>query len=273
MTPASPAQNALEASAELTSNHERALLRKGEQLRESVQILQRRDHRFFLTMAILAAITVFLGFFPTYFQKPLEPLLPIPPSPKLATLLLIHGAVMTAYILFYVLQTAMAGTGRRALHMTLGWASVVFIPAISILGTMAVIQSAKLGHKQIWPDLETNAIINIFDVPVFAILATAAILLRAMPETHKRLMLLALIAGILPAAIARSPAVRLGPAGVGAVIIAFLLAGPFYDLLTRRRIHRAYVWGLLFAVCTMPPTRLAIAHTQAWHRFVDWVIR
>jgi hypothetical protein len=180
---------------------------------------------------------------------------------------------MTAYILFYVLQTAMAGTGRRALHMTLGWASVVFIPVISILGTMAVIQSAKLGHKQIWPDLETNAIINIFDVPVFAILATAAILLRAMPETHKRLMLLALIAGIMPAAIARSPMIRLGPAGVGVVVIAFLLAGPFYDLLTRRRVHRAYVWGLLFVVCTMPPTRLAIGHTQAWHRFVDWVIR
>jgi hypothetical protein len=273
MTQASPAQDAPEASAGLTSNDKQTLLRKGEQLRECIQTAQRRDHRFFLTMAIVAAITVFLGFFPTYFQKPLEPLLPLPPTPKLATLLLIHGAVMTAYILFYVLQTAIAGTGRRAHHMTLGWASVVFIPAISILGTMAVIQGARLGHKQIWPDLETSAIINIFDVFVFAILATAAILLRAMPETHKRLMLLALIASILPAAIARSPVIRLGPAGVGAVIIAFLLACPFYDLLTRRRIHRAYYWGLVFVVCTMPPTRLAIGHTQAWHRFVDWVIR
>ena len=273
MTQASPAQDALEASAGLTSNDEQTLLRRGEQLRDSIQTAQCRDHRFFLTMAILAAITVFLGFFPTYFQKPLEPLLPLPPSPKLATLLLIHGAVMTTYLLFYVLQTALAGTGRRALHMTLGWASVVFIPAISILGTIGVIQAARLGHRQIWPDLETNAIINIFDVLVFATLATAAILLRAKPETHKRLMLLALIAGILPAAIARSPVIRLGPAGVGAVIIAFLLAGPFYDLLTRHRIHRAYVWGLLFVVCTMPPTRLAIGHTKAWHRFVDWVIR
>ena len=32
MTPASPAQDTPEASAELTPNHEQALLRKGEQL-------------------------------------------------------------------------------------------------------------------------------------------------------------------------------------------------------------------------------------------------
>jgi len=272
MSPVSPTQNAPEASAGLTSKHKQASHRKDGHLSEASQIRQRRDHRFFLTMAILAAITVFVGFFPTYFQKPIEPVLQLPPSPKLATLFIVHGAVMTAYIVFYVLQTVLAGTGRRALHMILGWASVVFIPAISILGTMAVIQAAKLGHKQIWPDLETNAAMNIFDVPVFASLATAAILLRAKPETHKRLMLIALIAGLLPAAIARSPAIRLGPAGVGAVVIALLLAGPIYDLLTRRRIHRAYAWGLLFVVCTMPPTRLAIGHTQAWHRFVGWVI-
>lgn len=254
-----------------------AEIREGKSTRNSMQAAQQphsqSDHRFFLTMAILAAATVIVGFFPVYFQKPLEPLVHLAPSPKLATLLLIHGAVMTAYIVFYVLQTALATAGRKTLHMTLGWASLAFIPTIAILGTLAVIYGAKLGHKQVWPDLETNAIINIFDVPVFTILATAAILLRAKPESHKRLMLLSLVAGILPAAIARTPVIRLGPAGVGVTIFAFLLAGPVYDLITRRRIHPAYLWGLLFVVGSMPPTRLAIGHTQAWHHFVDWVIR
>jgi len=240
---------------------------------ERIRANPRHDHCFFLTMAILSAATVLVGFFPTYFQKPLEPLVHLAPSPKLATLLLIHGAVMTAYILFYVMQTAIAGAGRRTLHMTIGWASIIFVPTIAILGTLAVIYEAKLGEKQIWPDLETNAIVNVFDVLAFTILATVAILLRAKPEAHKRLMLLALVAGLLPPAIARSPAIRFGPAGVGIVVFAFLLAGPLYDFLTRRRIHPAYLWGLLFVVGTMPPTRLAIGDTQAWHRFVDWVIR
>ena len=254
-----------------------AEIREGKSTRNSMQAARQphsqSDHRFFLTIAILGAATVLVGFFPTYFQKPLEPLVHLAPSPKLATLFLIHGAVMTAYILFYVMQTAIAGAGRKTLHMTLGWASLAFIPAIAILGTLAVIYGAKLGHKQVWPDLEANAIVNEFDVLVFTILATAAILLRAKPEAHKRLMLLAFVAGLLPAGIARSPAIRFGPAGVGIVLFAFLLAGPVYDLITRRRIHPAYLWGLLFVVGTMPPTRLAIGHTQAWHHFVDWVIR
>ncbi len=251
--------------------------REGKSTRNSMQAARqshsRSDHRFFLTVAILGAAIVFVGFFPSYFQKPLEPLVHLAPSPKLATLFLIHGAVMTAYIVFYVLQNALASSGRKTLHMTLGWASLAFIPAIAILGTLAVIYGAKLGHKQVWPDLESNALVNEFDVLVFTTLATAAILLRAKPEAHKRLMLLAFVAGLLPAGIARSPAIRFGPAGVGIVLFAFLLAGPVYDLITRHRIHPAYLWGVLFVVGAMPPTRLAIGHTQAWHHFVDWVIR
>jgi len=249
----------------------RAILKDG-QFRNSVQAAQRRDHRFFFTMAILAITTVFVGYFPTYFQKPLESAIPLAPSPALATIVHIHAAVMTVYFVFYVLQTALVSVNRKALHMTLGWASVVLIPTIVILGTVVVFYGAKLGHKGIWPDPEVAALVFVLDVYVFAALAGIAILLRAKPEAHKRLVLLAII-GLLPPALARSPLIQLGPLAVGAAVFAFLLAGPVYDFLTRRRIHPAYLWGLLFVVGTMPPTRLAIGHTQAWHHFVDWFIR
>src|ERR1700689_3514061 len=78
----------------------------------AIQAAQRRDHRFFLTMAILGAITVFVGYFPTYYQKPLESVLPIAPSPHFAAIIHIHGALMTTYVLFYVLQTALVGANR-----------------------------------------------------------------------------------------------------------------------------------------------------------------
>jgi hypothetical protein len=245
---------------------------KGEQLKNSIQVGQRRDHRFFLTMAILGAITVFVGYFPSYYQKPLESVLPLAPSPVLANIIHIHAAVMSTYILFFVLQTALVSVNRKALHMTLGWASVILIPTMVTLGTVAVIYAAKAGHKGVWPDIETAAAINIFDGYVYAILAAVAILLRAKPQAHKRLMLYSLVCLIAPA-IARSPAIRFGPAGVAIVVFAFLLAGPVYDRITRRRIHPAYLWSLPFIIATMPPTRLALAHTQAWHHFVDWVIR
>jgi hypothetical protein len=180
---------------------------------------------------------------------------------------------MTVFFVFYVLQTALVSVNRKALHMTLGWASVVFIPAIVILGTIVVFYGVKHGQKGIWPDPEVAALVFVLDVYVFAALAAVAILLRAKPEAHKRLMLLAIIAGLLPPALARSPLIHLGPFAVAASVFAFLLAGPLYDLVTRRRIHPAYLWGLLFVVVTTPPTRLALGHTQAWHHFVDWVIR
>jgi hypothetical protein len=272
MTTKAPAHPTQEGLPRRTSDDRTTSLRKSQQTRTSIQAIQGRDHCFFLTMAILAAITVFVGFFPTYYQKPLEAFSPLSSSPRLSTLILAHGAVFTFYILFYVLQTALAGVNRKALHMTLGWASVVLIPTMMILGTAAILAAARNGSHGVWPDPETAAFVNGFDLPTFASLAAAAILLRAKPEAHKRLMLLAVNAGLLPPALARTPLIRLGPAAVGAAVFAFLLAGPVYDLLTRRRIHAAYAWSLVLIIATMPPTRLAVGHTQSWHRFVDWVI-
>jgi hypothetical protein len=275
MTPTGQAQATSETLPERISEDRRidrpSAILKGEPSRNSVQAAQRRDHRFFLTMAILGAITVFVGYFPSYYQKPLESVLPLAPSPVLANIIHIHAAVMSTYILFFVMQTALVSVNRKALHMTLGWASVILIPMMVILGTVAVFYGAKLGHRGIWPDPEIAAAINIFDGYVYAILAAVAILLRATPQVHKRLMFYSLVCLIAPA-IARSPAIRFGPAGIAIVVFTFLLAGPVYDQITRRRIHPAYLWSLPFIIATMPPTRLALGHTQAWHHFVDWVI-
>jgi hypothetical protein len=35
-------------------------------------------------------------------------------------------------------------------------------------------------------------------------------------------------------------------------VLAFLFAGPIYDLITRRRIHPAY-FSVLLALCAVPP--------------------
>jgi hypothetical protein len=275
--PTAPAQATPETLPERSSENRLidrpSAILKGEQLRNSVHAAQRRDHRFFLIMAILVVTTVFIGFFPTYFQKPLEHVIPLAPSPALATIIHFHAVVMISFFLFYLLQTALVSVKRRALHMTLGWASVVLIPTIVILGTVVVFYGATLGHKGIMPDPEVAALFFVLDVYVFAALAAVAILLRAKPEAHKRLMLLAIIAGLLPPALARSPLIHLGPFAVAAAVFAFLFAGPVYDLVTQRRIHPAYLWGLLFIIATMPPTRLALGHTHAWHHFVDWAIR
>jgi len=65
--------------------------------------------------------------------------------------------------------------------------------------------------------------------------------------------------------------VLLGSPAVSGAIFVFILAGPIYNLITRR-IHPAYVCGVLFYIAVGIPARLALGATPAWHHFVHWVI-
>jgi hypothetical protein len=86
-------------------------------------------------------------------------------------------------------------------------------------------------------------------------------------------MLTALYGGLIPPAIERTSLHNFGTPAVFGAIFAFLLAGPVYDLITRRRVHPAYIWSLFFIVTFFIPTRIAIGSTQPWHRFIDWFIK
>jgi hypothetical protein len=56
------------------------------------------------------------------------------------------------------------------------------------------------------------------------------------------------------------------------LVFSFLLAGPIYDRLSRRRIHSVYKWGVPLIVVSIP-LRTAFGATQAWHRFALWLIQ
>ncbi len=265
MSLATPSQSGVYDDAASLSDSD-----SGAAIRAKILSRQRRDRRFFLTLAISAALMIVWGFSTTYYLKPLQSVGALPHSPQLALLVHIHGAVFTLYVLFYVSQTALIAQGRRALHMALGWASLVFIPVLVVLATLTALYGARMGHKQIWPDAERAALVNLAPVYPFAILACAGILLRKRPEAHRRLMSLSFMT-LLPPAIARTHLGALGPQAVTIAIFAFILAGPIYDLVTRHRIHPAYVLGVLLFFTTPPPVMVALGSTPAWHRCVHWL--
>jgi hypothetical protein len=91
-------------------------------------------------------------------------------------------------------------------------------------------------------------------------------------ETHQRLMLLAVVAGLLSAAPPRLPLIEGHPARMAVTGLAFLFAGPIYDLISRRRIHPAYIWGCIFHLVTGPPVRIAVAATHGWHQMAKWLV-
>ena len=227
-----------------------------------------RDRRFYLSMAIASAAGIFLGFARTFYLKTYFA------TPALPLVLHLHGAVFTAWILYFVAQAALIADGRVQVHRRLGYAGAFLAGAVLVLGVTAAFWMAKAGHFHSIPfarDPESACMFALLDMVQFATFIGAGFYFRRNREVHQRAMLMATVYALLPSGLGRFAA-PIHPALPVILIYAFVLAGPVYDLVTRRRIHRAYVLGLLFFFLLSPPVRIFLGMTPGWHKFVHWVI-
>ena len=228
----------------------------------------RRTRRFYVGMALAIAITVFVGFSRSYFLKSWYG------TPELSRLLHLHGLVFTTWVLFFLLQTTLVASGRTYLHRRMGIGGAVMAALVVIVGTTVAIARVKTGVSPI-PGVSAQSFLAIplFDMVVFAILVGTAIYFRRRLESHKRLMTLSMIT-LLPAPIARMSFLPLppGPPTFFALADLFIVAMLVYDLVTRRKVHPATIWGGLLVVASQP-LRLMIAGTPAWLSFASWLTR
>ena len=216
----------------------------------------RHDRQFFTGMSIAAAIVVFVGFAPTYFLRGSDQSTP--------AYLRVHGFLFSAWIVFFVAQTSLVAVRRTDLHRRLGWAGAVLALVMVIVGTNAGI-TAMRGRFPAEGDAALSFLTTpLFSMVAFAALVTAAIRLRRDPQTHKRLMLLATIS-ILDAAVARLPFAFLRSSTWNYIPTTdvLLAAAILYDLVSRRTVHRAYIWGGLLLVIEQA-LRIPVGETDAW---------
>jgi len=222
------------------------------------------DRLFYGGMAVALALTVFGGFAPTYYTRLLSGPKATMSGGPFTTLVHLHAALFTTWVLLFLAQTALVAARRVAVHRRLGVAGAVLAAAMVAAGTTLAVATAKRGGAPVGVDPLAFMAIPIFDMIVFSGFVTAALLLRRDKEAHKRLMLLAYIS-IVVAAVARLPGVLpLGPPGFFGLGYAFALLAVAYDLVTRRRVHKAYAWGVPLLVASVP-VRLAVSGTAAWH--------
>lgn len=228
------------------------------------------DRRFYGTMAFVAAVVIVVGFSNTYAPKVLAG---APPVPGIVHL---HAAVFATWLVVFVTQVALVARGHVALHRRLGNAGMVVAGIMLAVGLATSIAAARAGHRGIpgveFPTTEGFMLLNVASVVIFAVLAGAGWALRRRPQAHKRLMLAATVAGLMPPGIARLPLVTGHETAIAAVAVGFLLVGPAYDLATRRRVHPAYA-GLLLAIFVVPPVVLALSTTGAWLGIAAWMTR
>jgi len=226
------------------------------------------DRFFYAAMSVVAAAVIVAGFASTYGPKVLSG------SPAVPIVIHLHAALFACWLALFVAQTLLVMRGHVLAHMRLGRAGMVLAGLMLATGVAAAVHAGRAGHRGIpgveFPTSDGFLLLNVASVSVFAVLAAAGWWWRRRPQAHKRLMLAATVAGLMPPGISRLPGVAGHDGVIAGLAVAFLLVGPVYDLVTRRRVHAAYT-GLLLAVLIVPPVVLQLSRTGAWRAVAAWM--
>lgn len=228
---------------------------------------RRRERLFYTCMAVAVVATVFAGFARSYFLRPYFDARPLP------SLLHLHGLIFTSWVVLFLIQTSLVAAKRVDIHRRLGFAGAALAVLMVVVGTLTPIVRAKV--MDVPPGMLSPLsflAVPLGDLLVFAILVGAGFYFRRWTATHKRLMLLSMIA-ILPAAVARIPLNFIEQGGAYAYYgLSDLFIAPclLYDILTRGRVQRVTILGGLLIIVTQP-LRFVMGNTHAWVAFATWL--
>jgi len=209
-------------------------------------IARQPEHRFFVWLAVLIAILVFVGFSRTYYLQSLFK------TPKLSIFLHVHGAVMTGWILLFAVQTSLIASSRIRIHRALGIFGAGYALLVVAMGCTANVLATRRevrAHSEFVSSILTVLALEFTQMLLFASLVTFGVWLRNRAGYHKRLMLLATFC-ILP-----NPIVRLFVwAGFGSNLVilttwaSLVTAVVLLDSIRRRSLHPAFGFGATITV-------------------------
>src|SRR5690242_97073 len=97
---------------------------------QRIQAAPFRERIFYSSVALVFGLCVFVGFSRTYYLKGLFG------TPHLSWLAHLHGAVFTAWTVFFLCQVALVAAGRTELHRRIGKAGAVFGGCIVMMGAV-----------------------------------------------------------------------------------------------------------------------------------------
>lgn len=236
------------------------------------RIRQQSKPRFYVLVSAAAAVTVLVGFAPTFYLRGYLPMRP--DQPPLSPLLIVHGIIGTAWIALFLGQSLLVATHRVQIHRRLGVAGGLLASALVIVGVMTAVDAL---HRDVGPfglDPRTWFLsVPLAGTALFGVLVGAALANRRAPETHRRLMLLATITLLNPA-LGRIVGGYLGVGLFGFLLLIFLLTDVFVilaiwnDLRARGKVHPALLRGGL-AVVALQPLVLVLGTTTPFLTFAN----
>jgi len=229
---------------------------------------------FFTAMALAMIATSLAGFLPSIVN-------PGGRREPLSLLAAAHGIVFFSWLLLFLVQSRLVATHRVALHRRLGVASIFVLALMIPIGYMTTTAMVRRGFDlsgdlHLQGNADYQAVFSFFNLAIFAILVTLAILYRRRPELHRRFMLFAnieLMTAPLAHLIGHNPALAAMPHAIGMVPISmFVLAAIARDMLLSRRIHRLTLVLAILRMISGPLEAFPIGNSTAWHNFVHWLV-
>lgn len=230
---------------------------------------------FYVYIGVAFVVIAFGGFAPTFWKPLASGTFTADP------VIYLHGALFSAWTLFFLWQAALMASGRRRDHRTWGMAGISLATAMVFSGVIAAINSMNVADAVDMGDAGRRfSIVSLSSVLLFGCTVAAAIVSVRNPEAHKRWMVVATVP------LMQAPVGRLlrpifaadfsGPPPVFVTIPAALLidlllvAALVYDWRTRGRPHPVYIVGGGLIVATQL-VRAPVSNTDAWMTFATWV--
>lgn len=231
---------------------------------------------FYSAASIILLVLTFIGFRMFYLNLQAFPGRPL--TPPIRTLLIVHGVLMTAWMLLSVVQPLLVASGRKRLHMTLGLFGTALAAGIVVAGYLVAINAARVNP----PDLKLFGLNQkeFLTVPLSGVVTFGAFVLvgvwnRRRPEIHRPMMFMASMA-IISAAMGRMPALNGWYAGTwmehwfSAFLTTLLIGAAMFAIkcVLERRFDRwfAGAYAALVVICV---TASLVAKTYAWVQFAS----
>jgi hypothetical protein len=227
-------------------------------------------NRFYFSIALAIALLITIGFMRTFYARPFFDLPPLP------TLMHVHGAVFTAWMVLFVVQTRLIAAHKAQTHRRLGVAGALLAVAVVVVGVMTAFESS-LANRPRGMGLTSPqfVIVPITGIAFFAAFVALGIAFRRRAALHKRFMVLAMLAVLGP------PVARLMilagaqqhylaiQTTVPALFVAWCLIA---DWRKNRIVHPVFAIGGGLLVVSWP-VRVLLARTEGWAVISDWIVR
>jgi len=227
-------------------------------------------YRFHVLAAAALAAAVVAGFAKTYDFRIFSDRSPLPQAVHL------HGILATAWIALHFTQARLIAAHRADLHRRLGIVAACVAGLLAVQAVSMAVSNAAAGHAPPGRDPLQFLSVPLGTTTMFTFFVGSALLLRRKREWHKRLMLLATMAVLVPA-MGRLDAQVMVPLGLPrlvlppAVTFGFLAWGCLHDWRRLGRVHPAYIVGGI-ALLVSIPLRRWIGFTDAWLPIARWIV-